>query len=536
MNTNTIYDKYIRILATGVAGILFIAGNACSGGVAIEQHEHSDEPSIKTEPQEIPPEYILTENPTEAQSDEVSDSTPPIDSHIDTIDSSSAQEQSSVNGIIEKQQAEILTLYRRLHIELNAQRRSELIVELFTDNRFVFRSLGFELANRDLSSSNKLDSIVGQAALGMLTDSHPLTRTNAALLILRIVPPDAMIAFTESLAIEDDPTAADPMLRGISRWPNREVANDVIRWFTRTEVPLASASNATWALEQDGFLTPEHQQVVLNHLRTIDRAKLSESSMKLFALLGNASDLELLVSVLLADNVAQQKWAASALVETPRAVELIVQAAESNPKLFQAASDALTRHRHTPEGLRRLVSLPYPDETTRLAAIQRMGAALDNDRLAEAIRLAGLNDSLAAMLLNRLLNGNVEVTPRVAKGILRYAEIELDGARPNRALEAAISLDNNTIDPSDRRRADAMKGVSLILLGRFDDAFLVSSPIEIWFAALEYKPETELLVKIARQMILKYQDVLEPEQKIALEKIIGRQEEVSVPTANTVDP
>lgn len=518
MKKNTIFDNQVRLIASGGVLLLILTGNACSGGVRaisesnseqIARIEKIDEKNTDLElstPHLIEPEFDIEQHRQE-QAVETGQ-----DRRVQRFD----REEEPVLSLEE----EALGLYRRLHIELDESGRSSLIIELFEDTRLVFRKLGYELANKDLSSSTELDTEVGESAIRMLRDENPQIRVLAALLSLRMVPPDTMIAFTKSLALEDTPLAAAPLLRGISRWPNTEAVEDVLRWFVRDDSPLVSATNAAWALQQAGYMSEEDQTVVITHLRKLDIGVLSESSMKLIALLGDASDLETLVGVLLVDDIDQRNWAASALVETPRAVEPVVQAAEENEQLFVAASDALIRHRNTPEGLRRLVALPYSDERVRLVAIERMGSVLENDRLAEAVRLADINDDLAALLLNRLLNGNVEVTPRVAKGILWYAAIELAGARPNRALEASIALDNVSLDPGERQSADSIKVQSLILLGRLDDAYASGSDVVLWFDVFRFVSEPELSSRIALYINDKFADGFSNEQQEILDSYI----------------
>lgn len=397
---------------------------------------------------------------------------------------------------------EILALYRRIHIELDAPGRSALIVSLFHDPRIELELLGFELVDRDLSSSTVLSPEVGEQAKSLLDNPNPLIRSKAARLITRLVPLDAMIVLTASLLDETDPAAAEPMMNGIARWPSREATTPVLNWFLRSDSPFGAACNAAWSLEQAGLwdATTQHPQM-LERLRKANPKELTESGMKLLSRLGDASDLRVLVSLMLMENTNQQQWAAIALVETPRAVEVLVQVAEENPLLYKSACDSLTRHRATPEGLRRLVALPYPDEPTRTESVVRMGAAVPNDRLADAVRLASLSPDLSVVLLNRLLNGNVEITLQVAKGIIHLAEIEHEQLRPNRALEAAITLDQVSLDPVDREKINGIKASSMIMIGKLPDALTISTDSLVWFASLVRVSDLELSKRVALFMI-----------------------------------
>lgn len=408
---------------------------------------------------------------------------------------------------------ELLAVYRRLHIELDDAGRSALIVELLKDPRNEVRLLGYELADRDLSSNTVLSPEVGETVKQMITDPAPLIRAKAARLLTRLVPPDAMIVLTESLSNEDHPTAAEPMLTGIARWPNADAAPAVMSWCLRDDAPFTAACNAAWAFEQAGLWDPQTDHPrIMQRLREAEPKQLRESAMKLIAKFGEARDIRVLVDLMLSGPPNAQQWAASALVETPRAVEILVQAAEENPALFAAASDALIRHRSTPEGLRRLVSLPAADEQAKAQAVLRMGERIEIERLAEAVKLAELAPDQSITLLNRLLTNSPSLSPRVARGVILLAELELSGQRPNRALEAAIALDKATLDPADRARADSLKAASLILLGRFADAAELTNAASDWIAVINSTPDAELRKRIGSYVLASLSQNYSPEQ------------------------
>ncbi|MBL4699603.1 MAG: hypothetical protein JKX70_12305 [Phycisphaerales bacterium] len=418
---------------------------------------------------------------------------------------------------------EILGLYRRLHIELDDDGRSDLIVALFEDHRLGMRLLGFELVNRDLSSNTVLKPAVSEAAKMMLGDSHATVRAKSAQLITRLVPPDAMIVLVESLQNELDPVAAEPMLLGVARWPSLESVDSVLRWFLAPDSPFDAACAAAWSLEQSQLWDIQrHHPLLLEKLRSTSPDALGEDGMKLIARIGDASDLEQLVSLLLAQDPIQQQWAANALVETPRSVEVLVQAAEENEFLFKAASDAMIRHRATPEGLRRLVTLPYPNAESRNDAIMRMGLELEDDRLGEAVRLSGLDPTLSIMLLNRLLNSDLKtITPRIAKGIILLAQIELDEHRPDRAFEAAITLKDVGLDPADRLRADLIQSSALIQLGKLDEAIALNTDPELWYSMLISAPPGALRERIAVFMLSHLNEILSAQQILDIEQAGG---------------
>jgi hypothetical protein len=517
--------RFYQFASTGCVLIAFFSGMACSS--AVERGQKSPDrgaPKVELEPETgdngLQDDLKVGEShPAEPRGDIHTERHQDEQRGVLAIEPDSDRDKIIARN--KELMSEMLSLYRRLHIELDDAGRSALIVELLGDPRIEFQNLGFELVDRDLSSSTVLDPLVGEWAKRMLDDPNAQIRSKAARLITRLVPPDAMLVLTASLAKEQDPIAAEPMLLGVARWPSPEATGPVLRWFLRSDSPFEAACSAAWALELNGLWNPDLQHpILLDRLRKTDPTTLHEAGMKLISRFGDASDLHVLVTLLLSENPDQQKWAANALVETPRAVEVLVQAAEENKLLFIPASDSLIRHRATPDGLRRLVSLPYPDEQIRTAKIELMGLALDVDRLAAAVQLADLDATLSTLLLNRLLSSEIQITPQVANGVIRLAEIELEEQRPNRALEAAIALDEVSLDPIQLANISQTKTQSLILLGRMDDALLVNQDPLLWLLAIDRTQDPELRDKIAAFVLDNLTDALSDEQRSHLNEMI----------------
>lgn len=526
-----------QFVGYGCVLIALFTGSACSSDSQIPEIRTNAPLSAVDQPVDAPQSDIdLGSQQPKLSEVEVADVLP-IQEILPTDELNKLQSQlNSADELAKKQLEELLGLYRRLHIELDDSGRSGLIVDLFNDPRLAVRLLGFELVDRDLSGSTVIDPSVGDSARVMLGDEHAVIRAKAASLVTRLVLPDAMLVLTESLRKETDPIAAEPMLIGVARWPSPEAAPLVLEWVNREDSPFGAVCNAAWSFEEAGLWDANKQHpVLIERLRVADPALLNESGMKLIARIGDASDLQILLSLLLAENLNQQQWAANALVETPRAVELLVQAAERNSELFVAAADSLIRHRATPEGLRRLASLPSPNKEVRLDALVRMGAALENDRLTEAVRLAGLDSTQSALLLNRLLNGNGEITPRVAKGIILLAEIELENERPNRAFEAAVALDGIVLDNGDRTKIDTIKAVSLILVGKVDEAGAINRDPELWFATLQRTTEGELRKRIGEFMLDSFLESLPDERIKEIRTLAGIEEPAPEPVEQPED-
>lgn len=426
----------------------------------------------------------------------------------------------------ESQQAltdELKALYRRLHIELDAAGRSALIVELFNDPRSEFKLLGFELADRDLSASKTLGDDVGQAVRGLLSDPNDLIRAKSARLITRLVPPDGMIVLTHALIAENSPVAADPMLMGIARWPNPDAVPTVRAWAMRDDAPVSALFSAAWAFERESLWTPETDYpVLLKKLRNSTSVQMREDGMKLLAKLGSSEDLRQLVDLMLSNDQSVVRWAASSLVETPRAVEVLIQSAAENEVLYQAAAEALIKHRATPEGMRRLAELPQTDSAVRRSSLERMGQQIDREQLGEAVRLSRLDQDIAISILSRLLTSEATQSTRIAKGVLQLGELQLDAGRPNRVIEAVIALEGATLDPADQLRLQSMQTQSLILLSRFDDAAAAQLDFDVWNNALKRAVDETQRTRIANELLQRFVDELSPDQIEFLQQQAGR--------------
>ncbi len=537
MSTTPAAYKLTQITVFGTVLIALFAGTACSRDLALLS-DNIQPPSSNPTPAD--PESLDLEETIPVQSATIlhqNRDQPPAEvsktQDLKTPNNDAKVDEENINQakvLADLQLSEIRTLYRRLHIELDSLGRSKLIVELFNDPRHEIRMLGFDLADRDLSSSTALDAQVSESAKSQLQDPNPVIRSKAARLISRLVPPDAMLVLTSALNIEDSPVAAEPMLLGVARWPNPEAVSSVMRWFVADNAPFNAACQAVWSLEQANLLDAEsYHPVLITELRENAPEQLGAEGMKLIAKIGDASDLSSMVQLLLHDNTSLQQWAANALVETPRAVEVLAQAAEGNQAIFHAAADSLIAHRATPEGLRRLASLPYPDEESRTDALIQMGQSIKIDRLAEAVRLADLDPASSVLLLQRLLNGNIEISSRTAKGIILLAQIELNQSRPNRAYEAAIALDTFTLEPNDRIRIDKIKVGSMILLGRMTEAYEINSEVQVWLNAITLAFDQELKRRVALFILNTFPESLSEDQT----KLVEEYAKHEVPVSDT---
>ncbi len=327
-----------------------------------------------------------------------------------------------------------------------------------------------------------------------------------------------MIVLTGALVRESDPIAAEPMLLGIARWPNTDATQSVLEWTRRGDAPLYACFSAAWSIEREGMWSSEiDHPVLLDALRKASPRQLREDGMKLLALIGSTDDQRRLVDLMLSEDAGVVRWAASALVETPRAVEVLEQAAMQNEVFYLPAGESLIQHRATPDGLRRLSELPQSDAGVRRDMILRLGAKIDREQLGEAVRLARLEPQITIEVLSTLVRNEVPHTTRSAKSVLTLAELQIKAGRPNRAIEALLSLEGAPIDPGDQGTLDQLRSQALLLLSRFDEAASISLDFGIWSRAIELANDAQLKAKIAGELLSRAKDALNEEQVHALE-------------------
>ena len=384
---------------------------------------------------------------------------------------------------------EIVALYRRLHVEMPPENRSQLIVEILRDPRQRVCRLGFELASRDLSSGATLTSEAAHAAVDLLSDPRPSIRTDAARLISRLALPDAMLLLTDALSIEHDPAVAESILRGLNRWPNPQARDDVLRWYQSTGLARTAAASVAWELaDLELWDLDTHAPVLRSVYRSLDDNQLTTADLRLIATTGTHDDIDRLITLAQDTNNPARMNAAEALAHTPLGVDPLLKLATDDPSFSPAAAQAIESHRLNPQGIAHLAALPWNKDQARTEALIAACNRLDLDQLAVTVRLARtdntLSDPLAIRILNRLIAGTQGVSPRSAPGVVMLADLELQNLRPDRALEALSLLPTQGIDPDSSHRASHITATANILLAQFDQIPQSSTAPAPWIDAL----------------------------------------------------
>lgn len=450
-----------------------------------------------------------------------------------------AHQAARARSLAERQRGlseELVSLYRRLHVELDAPGRTVLLAELIRDERSGVRDLGFDLAGRDLSARTQLGPEVASAAAARLTHPDPVTRARAATLVSRLVPPDAMLTLTRALQAETNPQAAEPMLLGVARWPSEGAVAPTVRWLERDDAPFGAVTTALWALAQNELLTdPGVRERILNNLRARDPARGGEPALKLLVRLGNEQDLAGVAAMLTSPEDPARNAAAGALAETRPGAALLIEAAAADPRLFSPAARAIGAHHLSPEGLRRLASLPVIDPATRDAAIAELAARLSPDDLAQAVRDADLGPALRETVLSRLADPDRDRTPGVVDALLLLAETRVDLRRPAEALVVLGSIDPGVLGETDAARWHRARLIATVISGDLDAADeLETQTLDDWLTAWRQIPgSSEQRALVAERIIARFAPQLTPDVRAELGR--GTAEPAGTTSASNAD-
>lgn len=233
--------------------------------------------------------------------------------------------------------------YRRLYLLTDAAGRPALLAELLRWDQHGLQSLGFELAERELTANADLNSEVAQAAIGLLDAPDVHVRARAARLVNRLAPPSAGAVVARVLAAETDPIAAEPLLQAAARWPSPDLVEPVLRWLMQEQTREA-ACQAAVALYDAGLLVGDDPRERLRAVLTPIPENASAARLILLAQAGTAADREAIAALLHKADETGRLAAADALARSSAGAALLVDAATRDPTLAPDALIALARH------------------------------------------------------------------------------------------------------------------------------------------------------------------------------------------------
>ena len=123
-------------------------------------------------------------------------------------------------------------------------------------------------------------------------------------------------------------------------------------------------------------------------------------------------------------------------------------------------------------------------------------------------------------ILSRLVNSEESHTARTVRGVLQLAELQLKSGRPNRVIEALLSLEGAPIDPSDQTRLINLRSQALLLLARFDDELLLPISPDTWVQAIGQATDHELKARIANELYARAGDALNESQRAKIQHLL----------------
>jgi len=415
----------------------------------------------------------------------------------------------------ERNLARIIDLHRRMHDLTPQDQRSALLATMMGDEARAVRLLAFELAERALLNTQRLDDSVKHAAIERLKDPASGVRTAAASLLFRLgAGQEAAESVRLALGQERDPKAAAAMFTLLRRNPSESDLAICLEWLGAAEPAASAAARTLFASATDGVrMTPRVRSRALASLRAMQENELTPGKISLLGVIGAASDRARLESLLAPDtDPSIRRAAAGALTRWPGSIDALAQATRHDPALLPTLTDALSQHQPTPEGelvLLQAGASAQPDamETQR----RRLRRAMPPRALLATL---GSEASSLQTLEEVLLGADaLDLGARDPRLILTQRLIDERYAAGDNAGVAVLV---NRIDPSlmetlshtVRQRCRR----ALICTERYDDAARLGATEEDWRAAIDRLESSgsELAQAIRTQFQNVFPDAREP--------------------------
>lgn len=396
-----------------------------------------------------------------------------------------ARERDRVARSSSRTNTRLTELARQLNLLTPADQRSALLAGYMLDPNPTLRALGFELVERELRQSNRLNGDVADAAIALLAHTDASVRRGAARIIDQLAPPEAAPKIAEALERETDPSAAVSLLSASARWPNAGSAEAILKWLEAGGESFTAATNAAAELVRRGLMPEPLQPRVVAALRTHAIETLSDPGLALLAATGEDADRARIASLLASDTEGRRRAAARALLPRPDFLDRIIHAAQDHPDLIPIAAEGVIAHRPTAMGYASIAALlPTPRQPPAIALLERIAAAMSvSDRLEVARREdAALARRILAPLAETSFSPPAEQLEVYAEAMATLAEMRLDAFRIDAALAALARIPESALTPE---RLIRLRTRAMLLAGRVEEALATGVPAPVWLDALQ---------------------------------------------------
>lgn len=455
------------------------------------------------------------------------------------------------------------TLRKRYQASTSIDERSALLEEFLKDTLSPVRRFGLQLALQELANARTPGENVARAAVPVLRDPSPEFRRLAADALNVLASKDQAGALHQALVFETDPGVAASLMRSVARWPEvggEGSKATVLRWLEAGEgndVVEAPALDAVSAMLDAGMLSdPIDRSRVLEVVRKSRAESLPASGLRLMFVLGDDADAQRVIGLLGSSDAAVRQHAADALSRDGRGLDALLRAAMTDPTLFAIAARSVKEHRATAAGYQAVAALPAPtgggspnggkdERTQQLLLIAEKLSPGELLAVARSTRDLELRERLLARLTSEPLEtlflpaggvggmggiggvggmggkpgsvavigtglgsgagggggGRIEESPHpeMIAGLLLLAQTRLELGRPGAALKALDALEpvRRFVDPA---LGDSMRTVTLLLLGRVDEAAKLQGTAEAWVVGLEESLDERHAMAVVREI------------------------------------
>lgn len=397
----------------------------------------------------------------------------------------------------------LIEAMRKLHLATPPDAQGAFLAGLIADPLPDLRALGFELVSRELAAGTRLDGKVGRAVVPLLSDPDPRTRERAAIVANQLAPDGAEPAVRAALLKETEPAPAAALLAAAARWPTEDLAEPALAWLATSDAARPAAAQLLLAMVRAGNLDrTEDRQRTITVLDGREPRALTPPEVRLLALLGDDDDRDRLSALLDCPEGPLRLAAADSLAFDVNYLPKILEAAGTDPLLFEIAARAVVLHGADAITFRLLAKLPTtaPDVRRRtLAWVARLMPATD---LLEVSRDTDVDPGYEELVLSqlafeeRVMAEGVDPANAAAfrTGLPRLARLRIEAGRYDAALAALAPL--SELDNGDTQGAIDARVKALLCLGRIEQAQDLPATSTAWLEAMERTDAPDLLKKL----------------------------------------